>query len=205
MSCSNSIINIKYPNDCYSSGSCQELIYDGPPLSCIDVQTDTYINEIIKNLDSLICETLDGLKTTTTTTTTIQCFYNGGTSTRSYLCLGIGEIIMNTTIEPSFIYNGKPRYQVPDPNFGIDIQWSNTNNRWEFYVSGTEVNGLYAVLNTTSLFPDSSETPWTCIDPLCNSQPCSTSPEPCLDCSDSGGSLTVGPCSFGTITATVVP
>jgi hypothetical protein len=72
MSCSDRIIYITYPKDCSPEvNDSQQLLYNGPALACIDVQTNQTLNDAIKEIDTFICQTLNSLTTTTSTTTVL--------------------------------------------------------------------------------------------------------------------------------------
>jgi hypothetical protein len=71
MCCSDRIVRVTYPKKCCPEiNDSQQLIYPGPALQCIEVQTNQTLNDAIKEIDALICNTLNNLTTTTTTTTT---------------------------------------------------------------------------------------------------------------------------------------
>ena len=72
MSChSNKIVRVTYPKNCCPEiDDSQQLLYTGPALPCIEVQTNQTLNDAIKEIDALICNTLNNLTTTTTTSST---------------------------------------------------------------------------------------------------------------------------------------
>ena len=84
MSChSDRIVRITYPKNCTPEvDDSQQLLYNGPALACIDVQTNQTLNDAIKEIDAFICQTLNELNNTTTTTTTapVNCLFNGGSA-----------------------------------------------------------------------------------------------------------------------------
>jgi hypothetical protein len=209
MSCSDRIVRVKYPKGCLPEpNESNGLIYSGPPLACIDGQSDTAFSDIIKNLDTLLCETIDKLRATTTTTTTLclnnECWYNGGIVTRKYLCVSI-KGGGRTFAQPASVFNSKPRYDnITIGSVDVYIEWSNTNNRWELYVDTGTFNGLYAVLNSTSFFPVSDPNAWTCVasTTICTAVgEFYTGDTTCVpECNNSGGTITIGGCQFGTLT-----
>lgn len=100
------IKNIFYPKNCHPE-KCDELTYDGPPLSCIDVQTNTFFSEIVKNLDALLCEAEERAIEccpTTTTTTTIAPLYSTRVTESGTFC-------EQTTFYP-IPFNGYPYYAI---------------------------------------------------------------------------------------------
>lgn len=72
MSCyPNKIVRVTYPKSCCPEvDDSQQLLYNGPALECINVQTNQTLNEAIKEIDAFICNTLNSLTTTTTSSTT---------------------------------------------------------------------------------------------------------------------------------------
>jgi hypothetical protein len=86
MSCSDRIVRVTYPKNCSPEvDDSQQLLYNGPALSCIDVQTNQTLNDAIKEIDQLICQTLNNLTTSTSSTTTStttcytkECFFSLG-------------------------------------------------------------------------------------------------------------------------------
>jgi hypothetical protein len=71
--CQNKIVTITYPKNCCPDkvNSSNELLYNGPALPCVDVQTGESFNAAVKQIDELLCELINELTTTTTSTTTI--------------------------------------------------------------------------------------------------------------------------------------
>lgn len=86
MSCSDRIVRVTYPKNCSPEvNDSQQLLYNGPALPCIDVQTNQTFNDAIKEIDELICQTLNNLTTSTSSTTTStttcytkECFFSPG-------------------------------------------------------------------------------------------------------------------------------
>jgi hypothetical protein len=107
------IKNIFYPKSCHPE-KCDELTYDGPPLSCIDVQTNTFLNEIIKSLDAMLCEAesraIQCCPTTTTTTTVAPL--------NSLIMAESGTYCEQTTFY-SVPFNGYPYYGIYANTSGI--------------------------------------------------------------------------------------
>lgn len=81
---SNKIVRVTYPRNCQPElNESNDLIYSGPPLACIDGQTNASFNSIIKNLDNLLCETINKLTPPPpppppTPCLENQCWFNGG-------------------------------------------------------------------------------------------------------------------------------
>jgi hypothetical protein len=72
MCCSDRIVRVTYPKKCCPEiNDSQQLTYPGPALACITVQTGQTLNSAIKEIDTLICNTLNSLTTTTTSSTTV--------------------------------------------------------------------------------------------------------------------------------------
>jgi hypothetical protein len=97
MSChSNIIVRVTYPKNCCPEvNDSQQLLYNGPALECVDVQTNQAFNEAIKEIDALICQTLDSL-------TTAICFTHTGE--------GFPIVNCNVAPEPGLV-NGKLYYK----------------------------------------------------------------------------------------------
>ena len=63
MSCSTN--KVTYPKDsCPKIDDSKQLLYNGPALSCINVQTNSKLNDVFKKINDLFCK---------------NCTFNGGT------------------------------------------------------------------------------------------------------------------------------
>jgi hypothetical protein len=81
MSCSDRIVRVTYPKNCCPEvDDSQQLLYNGPALQCINVQTNQAFNEAIKEIDALICNTLNNIVCCPTTTTTSSSSSSTSTS-----------------------------------------------------------------------------------------------------------------------------
>lgn len=165
MSCHpNRIVRITYPKNCCPEvNDSQQLLYNGPALACVDVQTNQTFNDAIKEIDTLICNTLNSLTTTTSTTTQFvpssMCFsFDGESPGGPYIC----------TLEPAGgLYNSKLYYIVLEPDCttplnlgdGILHVYFNTapglyQNKWVFGLLGDPLRiNQYLDLNVAPDYP----------------------------------------------------
>lgn len=147
MSChSNRIVRVTYPKNCCPEvDDSQQLIYPGPALPCIDVQTNQTFNDAVKELDTLLCNAIQEL---------FEC---------KQICLSffVEANSYTVTIQSTGVVNGKPAYEnIPVGDFGdeISVKWSNTNNEWEFYINGD----FGYTLDSECYFPISDVNEWVC-------------------------------------------
>jgi hypothetical protein len=147
MSChSNKIVRVTYPKNCCPEvDDSQQLIYPGPALPCIDVQTNQTFNDAVKELDTLLCNAIQEL---------FEC---------KQICLSVGLETgeVSLTIQSTGAINGKPSYEnisIGELNT-IDIKWSNTNNEWEFYLD----DELVYTLDSECYFPIPDANNWVCV------------------------------------------
>lgn len=118
------------------------LLYNSAPLSCLDVQSGTVLNDIIKNIDALLCDKIANLPI---------CFTFG---------LEIGTFTIQLTLSGNDgMLNGKPVYNFTnlDPIFedvDVRIYWDGV--KWVLFNS--DLGGEYQTLLSTANYPISNGT-----------------------------------------------
>ena len=144
MSChSNRIVRVTYPKNCSPEvDDSKQLLYNGPALACIDVQTNQTFNDAIKEIDTLLCDAIEQL---------FEC---------RKICFAIAvegssEVL---TIQSTSVVNGKPFYEFVINGDAVTINWSDTNNRWELYFNGE----FGYTLGSDCYFPVSDVNEWVC-------------------------------------------
>jgi uncharacterized protein (TIGR02145 family) len=125
------------PDDALTTGN---FLYNGAPLSCLDIQTGTVLNDAIKEIDALICQTLNNLTTTTTTSSSTSTTTSTTTIASQEICVaqgyeavGEGLFISTTNLPQPTLFNNKVWYQLIDNGLGNNvgsIYWSIALNAW---------------------------------------------------------------------------
>lgn len=150
MSCSDRIVRVTYPKNCCPEvDDSQQLLYNGPALQCINVQTNQAFNEAIKEIDALICKTIDDVKKLNV------CFTMNGEGFGGFSCI--------ISPEPNLL-NGKPYYKalIDDcvtqweggPGEFYYIWWSNSGtftNKWVVSpLNNASAGNVYCYLSDSS-------------------------------------------------------
>jgi len=188
MSChSDRIVRITYPKNCCPEvDDSQQLLYNGPALACIDVQTNQTLNDAIKEIDTLLCNAQNSLieccnTTTTTSSSTSTSTTTSTTTINPTICFNYiieGGNNFSETISPGVspaLYNGKVWYGINGSD-EIVVYWNNTE--WVLDYNGLGGGGIVQTLdnNNNSLPISDSTYQWTpeCADGGAGLEICST-------------------------------
>jgi hypothetical protein len=160
MSCSDRIVRVTYPKDCTPEvDDSQQLLYNGPALACIDVQTNQTLNDAIKEIDALLCDAQNSLIECCNTTTTTSS--STSTPPTTTLCFGLAlgsdgggfgptnvPITGNTTP-----INGRPAYTFTEPNGPVTSTLYYTGTAWvyEWPFGSPDPNWSFTIPGSTGL------------------------------------------------------